>query len=115
MKIRLKPSVDPVEQLFSPRLEIEPGILMRLVAGNGRDALHEVEGALGLTALLGKRGLNDLRRLRLAEAALAQEFGALVVGPRDNAFARGLDAVDERQRRGIGKPLERRRRLVGEA
>src|SRR5271155_2395066 len=61
-----------IEQLLRPRLEIEPGILMGLVPCNGGDALHEVEDALGLAALLGKHRVNDLGRFRLAEAALAQ-------------------------------------------
>ena len=46
--------------------------------------------------LLGQNGLDDPRRLRLAEAALAQEVGAILVGARDDAFARRPDAFDER-------------------
>src|SRR5579872_5684080 len=42
-----------VEQLLRPRLEIEPGILMGLVPGDCSDALHKVEDAFGLAALLG--------------------------------------------------------------
>ena len=107
--------VYPVEQLLRPRFQIEPGVLMRLVAGDRRDALHEVEDALGLAAFFGEHCLDDLRCLRLAEAALAQEFGAFLVRARDDPLSCRLDAVDERHGRGIGKPRQRRRCLMGEA
>src|SRR5579872_1704177 len=102
-----------VEQLLRSGLEIEPRILMGLVTGNCSDALHEVEDALGLAALLGEYRLDDLRGLRFPKAALAQEFGSLIIGARDDALARGLDAIDEGHWRGVGKPRERRRRLMG--
>jgi hypothetical protein len=42
----LRKSGCPVEQLLGPSLQVEPGILVRLVAGDGGDALHEIEDAL---------------------------------------------------------------------
>src|SRR3984885_3746664 len=104
-----------IEQLLRSRLEIEPGILMGLVPGNCGDALHEVEDALGLAALLGEHRLDDLGRLRLPEAALAQEFSSLVVSPSNDSLARSLDAVDERHGRGICETRQRRGRLVGKS
>ena len=58
---------------------------------------------------------DHLRRLRLAEAALAQEVLAILVLAGDDPFARRLDARDERRGRGLGEARQRRRRLVGEA
>ena len=37
---------DPVEQLLRAGLQVEPHILVRLVACHRRDALHEIEDAL---------------------------------------------------------------------
>ena len=58
---------------------------------------------------------DDLRRLGLGEAALAQEVGAVLVGAGDDLLPRRLDAVDERHGRGIGETRQRRRRLMREA
>src|SRR4029450_13703232 len=104
----------PIEEFFRPRLEVEPGILMGFVARNRRDALYEVEDALRLAAFLSEYRFDDLGRLRLAEPTFAQEFGPVVVGARNDALARGLDAVDERHRRGVGEASKRRRRFMGE-
>ena len=57
--------------LLGLRLEIQPGILVRLVACHRRDALHEIEDARGLIALFCQHCLDDFCRLRLAEATLA--------------------------------------------
>jgi hypothetical protein len=35
-----------IEQLLGPGFQVEPGILVGLVAGNRRDALHEIEDSL---------------------------------------------------------------------
>jgi len=63
---------------------------MGLVASNRRDALHKVEDALGLAAFLGEHRFDDLRRPRLAEPALAQEFGSFLVTARNDALPRYL-------------------------
>ena len=89
----------PVEQLLGTRLEIEPRVLLGLVARDCGDALHEVEDALGLAAFLSQDGLDDLRRLGFGEAALAQEVAAVLVGAGDDLFPRRSDAVDEGERR----------------
>ena len=106
-------SGNPVEQLLRSRLKVEPGVLMRLVSCDGRNALDEVKDALGLATFLGQHHVDDLRRLRLAETTLAQEFGALIIGAGNDLFARGPDAVDEGHGRGIGEACQRRRRFVG--
>src|ERR1700748_3848075 len=81
-------SGDPVEQLLRSRLEVEPCVLVRLVPCNSRDALDEVKDALGLATFLGQHHVDDLRRLRLAKTTLAQELGALIIGARNDLFAR---------------------------
>src|SRR6516162_11783226 len=88
---------------------------MRLVARHRRDALHEVEDALGLVALFGQHRLDDFCCLGLAEATLAQKVGALLVGSSDDPLARRPNSVDEAHRRGIGKAIQRRCGLMGEA
>ena len=77
---------------------------MGFVARNRRDALYEVEDALRLAAFLSEDRFDDLGRLRLAEPAFAQEFDPILVSPSDDPFSRGLNAVDERRGRGVGKP-----------
>ncbi len=54
---------DAIEQLLCTRLQIESDVLMRLVAGDRRNALHEVENALGFAALLRQHRLDDFGRL----------------------------------------------------
>lgn len=88
---------------------------MRLVAGNCGDALHKIEDALGLSRFLNEHGLDDLRGLGLAEPALAQEFGSLVVNAGDDTLPCCPDAVDERHGRGVGEPRERGCRPMPEA
>ena len=51
----------------------------------------------------------------LREAALAQEFAAVLVGAGDDLLPRRLDAVDEGHGRGIGETGQRRGRFMGEA
>ena len=46
---------------------------MGLAAGERRDALHEIENALGLAMFFAQHGVDDLRRLRFGETALAQK------------------------------------------
>src|SRR6185437_16346274 len=70
----------PVEQLLRARLQVEPGVLVGLVARDGGDALHEVKDALRFAPFLGQNRLDDLSRLGLREAALAQELAAVIVG-----------------------------------
>src|SRR5271165_3988143 len=96
--IRLRGSGRPVEKLFGSGLEVEPRVLVHLSASDGSDALHKVEDVCRRMAFLGKDGLDDLRCLVLREAALAQEFAAIVICPRDDFLPRRLDAVDERHR-----------------
>ena len=81
------------QQRPGPALEIEARVLLGLAAGDRGDALDEVEDTLRRMALLGQHGLDDLRRLGLAEAALAQEVGAILVGARDDALASRPDAL----------------------
>jgi hypothetical protein len=76
---------------------------MLLAAGDRRDALHEIEYRLGWPPLLPEHGLNDAYRLQLREAALAQEFRAVVVRAGNDALAGGLDAGDEGRRARVGK------------
>ena len=91
----MRKSGSPVKQLLGPGLQVEPGVLVGLVAGDGGDALDEVEYALGLAAFLGQHRLDDLRRLALGEAALTQKFVAVLIGAGDDLLPRCLDAVDE--------------------
>src|SRR5580700_5516425 len=44
----------PIEQLLRARLQVEPGVLVGLVARNGGDALHEIEDALRFASFLGQ-------------------------------------------------------------
>src|SRR5258708_15013634 len=78
--------------------QAEDGIRDDLVTGVQTCALPI---SLGLAAFFGQHCLDHLRGLRLAETALAQEFGALVVGPCDNPLARRPDAIDERDRKSV--------------
>src|SRR4029077_3259816 len=87
---------------------------MCLVACHRGDALHEVEDGFGPATLLGNHGLDDLRGLTLAEAALAQEVLAILIRPGDDALPRSTDAVDEWHRRGVGEARQRRRRFLRE-
>jgi hypothetical protein len=103
-----------VEQFLRSGLQIEPNILVRFVARDRRDALHEVEDALGFVALLRQHGLDDFCRLGLAEATLAQKVRALLVGSSDDPLARRPDAVDEAHGRGLGETVQRGCGLVGE-
>ena len=94
----------PVEQLLGTGFEIEPSVLVRLIARDRSDALDEVENGLGLAAFLGEHRLDDLRRLGLAEAALPQKLGPILVGARDYPVTGLGDAVDE----GCGEELAKR-------
>ncbi len=96
-------------------LHVEAGILLGLVAREPRDALHEVEDALGRAALFHQHLLDDLAGFGFREAAFAQEVIPVLVCPRDDLLPRRLDAVHEALWRGIGKPRQRRGRLMGEA
>lgn len=49
------------------------------------------------------------------EAPLAQKIRAILVAARHDLLPRGLDAVHEALRRGIGEPRQRRGRLMGKA
>src|SRR5713226_10787753 len=85
---------------------------MGLAASERRDALHEIEDALRFRTLLAQHGLDDLRRLRFGETALAQKALAVLVATGDDPLPRRLDPGDERGGRGIGETRERRCRLV---
>ena len=69
---------------------------MGLAAGERRDALHEIEDALGLAMFFAQHGLDDLRRLRFGETALAQKALAVLVATGDDPLPRRLDPGDER-------------------
>lgn len=92
-----------IEKLLGLAFHVEANILMRLVARNPRDALYEVENRFWRPAFLNQHLIDDLCRLGLGEAALAQETLAIVVVPSDDPLPRRLDAVDERHGRGIGE------------
>src|SRR5258705_13418773 len=85
---------------------------MGLAAGERRDALHEIENALGLAMFFAQHGLDDLRRLRFGESALAQKALAVLDAAGDDPLSRRFDPGDERRRRGIGEARERLCRLV---
>src|SRR6267378_6247189 len=85
---------------------------MGLGAGERRDALHEIENALGPAMFFAQHGLDDLRGLRFGETALAQKALAVLVAAGDDPLPRRLDPGDERRRRGIGETRERRCRFV---
>ena len=104
-----------LQQLLCTGLHGEPSVLLSLGPGDRGDALDEVEDALGRAAFFSQHRLNDLVGLRLREAALAQEVGAVLVAAGDDPFACGTDALDERLRRGVGEVGKRRGRLVREA
>lgn len=108
-------SARALEQLLGLALKLEPGVLLGLVSRETRDPLDKVEDALGRVALLNQDLVDDLTRLQLREAALAQEGLAVLVGPRHDLLAGRLDPVDEPRGRGIGKAGQRRCRLMREA
>ena len=108
-------SAHAFEHCLRPPLHREPCILLRLRSRDRRDALNEVEDAFRRMAFLGQYHLDDLRGLRLAEAALAQEVGPILVGARDDPLPRGPDTVDEGRGRGVYEVREGRGRFTGEA
>ena len=69
---------------------------MRLIAGHGRDALHEIEDALRRPTFFGQHRIDDLPGLGFLEAAPPQEVGAIVIVVRHDPLAGSLDAIDER-------------------
>src|SRR5713101_2371299 len=101
-----------LQQFPGLALQFETDVLMGLAASERRDALHEIEDALRFRTLLAQHGLDDLRRLRFGETALAQKALAVLVATGDDPLPRRLDPGDERGGRGIGETRERRRRLV---
>jgi hypothetical protein len=104
-----------IQKLLGACLIVEPRILMGFGTRYRRDALYEIEDAFGLAAFFGKDGLDDLGGFGFTEAAFLQKLGAIIIGPRDDPFARSLNTVDERHGRGIGKTCQRRSGFVGEA
>jgi hypothetical protein len=64
--------------------EVEPGVLMRLAARNGGDALYKVKDALRLAILLLNNDFNDLRCLCFGEAILPQKALPILVGAGDD-------------------------------
>lgn len=67
---------------------------MRLGAGDGGDALDEVEDAFRLPSFLGEHGFDNGRGLGLGEPALPQEFGAIGIGASHNRSTHRPDPVD---------------------
>src|ERR1700746_1862045 len=86
-----------IQELLRLCLHLQPSILMRLVARNGGDALHEIEDAFRGAAFLGQHGVAPLGLLGFGEAATTQKFGAILVAACHDPLAGGLDAVDEGQ------------------
>ena len=60
-----------VEQLLGLALQLEPRILVGLLAGDGGDARDEVEDRFRRSAFLGQDGLDDLAGLGLREPPFA--------------------------------------------
>ena len=69
--------------------------MVRLIARDGRDALHEIEDAFRRAALLRQHSVDHLGCLGFREAAATQLLGAILITMCHDPFARGLDAVDE--------------------
>ena len=86
-----------VQKFLRLRLHIETSVLMRLIAGHGSDALHEIEDALRRVALLRQHRFYHLGCLGLGEASTTQKPGAILVTMCHDPLARGPDAVDERR------------------
>src|SRR5258707_15340050 len=84
-----------IQELLRLRLHIQTGILMRLVARNGGDALHEIEDAFRRPSFLRQHRVDHLACLGLREAATAQKFGAIPIVAWPDPLSGGLDAVDE--------------------
>ena len=105
----------PLEQLLRPGFQIEARILVGLVARNRGDSLHKVEDAFRLAAFFREHRLDDLGCFGLAEPALPQEFGSILVSARNDPLSRCLDAVEEGRGRGVGKTSQRWGGLMGEA
>src|SRR6266705_4970564 len=68
-----------IQKLLRLRLHIQTGILMRLVARDGGDALHEIEDAFRRAAFLRQHRFYHLGGLGLGEAAATQKLGAILV------------------------------------
>src|ERR1700740_174255 len=68
-----------IQKLLRLRFHVQTGILMRLVARDGGDALHEIEDAFGWAACLRQHRVDHLGCLGLGEAAAAQKLGAILV------------------------------------
>src|SRR5579872_4322613 len=84
-----------IQELLRLCLHVEASILMRLVARDGRDALHEVEDAFRGPALLRQHRFYHPGCLGFGEAAATQKLGAILVAMRHDPLARSLDAADE--------------------
>ena len=84
-----------IQELLRLRLHVQAGILMRLVARDGGDALHEIEDAFRRAAFLRQHRVDHLGCLGLGEAAATQKLGAILVAACHDPLAGGLDAVDE--------------------
>src|SRR5690349_7275263 len=78
-----------VEQLLGLLLQLDPDILVRLVARNSRDPLHEIEQRFRRPAFLAQHRVDDPRRIRTAEAAILQKACPLLVAARDDPLAGG--------------------------
>ena len=76
-------------------LQVEASFLMRLVARDGGNALHEIEDAFGWAPLLRQYRFYHLGCLYLGEAATTQKPGTILITMCHDPLARGPDAVDE--------------------
>ena len=88
-------SGDAIQELLRFRLHVEANVLVRLIAGNGSNALYEIEDALRRPTLFNQHRIDDLARLGFRETAATQELGAILVGACHDPLAGGLDAIDE--------------------
>src|SRR4051812_15089878 len=59
-----------IEEALGLELHVEPGILARLSAGEGRDALHKIKHRRRRVAFLSEHGVDDLGRIGFRKAAL---------------------------------------------
>src|SRR5438445_11998508 len=60
-------SGDAIQELLRFRLHVEANVLVRLIAGNGSNALYEIEDALRRPTFFNQHRIDDLARLGFRE------------------------------------------------
>src|SRR4051794_10256857 len=83
-----------IEEALGLELHVEAGILACLGAGESRDALHKIKHRRRCMALFDEHGFDDLGRIGLREAALAQEVRAVLVRSRHNLGSWPLSMIE---------------------